>query len=106
MIPNPLFQNVTFSSTNYETGITYDIKLNDAICGLTLVRVLPLVSGLVSNTGYYSMRMQRLSILYGFKADFVFGLKCLIKQHSLFIISVGMISSIFLFSFGIRVCEM
>jgi hypothetical protein len=106
LIPNYFTRGRFWTSKNYETGFTYKVYLNDALCAMTIVRVLPMLHGIVVNTGYNSIRMQRLSRMMGFKADFVFTIKCLIKSHPLMILSIGFLGSVFIFAFTIRVCEL
>lgn len=106
MIPNYFMKGNFWTSRNYETGITYKVFFNDAMCALTIVRIVPMLHGIVVNTGFNSIRMQRLSRMLGFKADFIFTIKCLIKQHPLSVLTIGFIGSVFIFAFTIRVCEL
>lgn len=57
MIPNILMKGKSWISKNYETGISYQIDLNDSLCAMTLVRVVPMLNGIVSNTDFHSIRM-------------------------------------------------
>lgn len=65
-----------------------------------------MVSGLVNNTEFYSMRMQNLGRMLGFDVSFLFALKCLIKKYPVLVLSIGLFGSVFIFSFCIRVCEL
>ena len=106
MVPNWFFKDRYWISRNYETGITYNVYWNDAMCSLAIIRVIPLVHGLIVNTGYHSIRMQRLSRMLGFKADQSFAIKCLLKNHPITMLFVSFCGSVFIFAYTIRVCEM
>jgi hypothetical protein len=93
-------------SKNYETGISYQIDLNDSLCAMTLVRVVPMLNGIVSNTDFHSIRMQRLGKMFGFKADFLFTIKCMIKIYPISVTVISFFGSVFIFAFAIRVCEL
>ena len=105
-MPNPFWKDFYWISKNYETGIRYRVYMNDALSITVIVRVVPLVAGLICNTNFYSMRMQNLGRMLGFEVNFLFALKCLIKKYPIKVLSIGLFSSVFIFSFTIRVCEL
>lgn len=106
IIPSPYYEDYFWISLNYETEIRYQIKLNEAICVLTIFRVVHLLYGVVTNTNYFTLRMQRLTKMVGCEVSFLFAIKCMIKKQPITFIILALFISIFVFSFCIRICEM
>ena len=106
MIPSPYYEDFYWTSQNYDTGLSYNIKLNEAICVLTIFRVVHLFYGIITNSSYFTLRMQRLTRMVGSEVNFLFAIKCMIKKQPIAFIIVSLFISIFVFSFCIRICEM
>lgn len=106
MIPSPYYEDYKWTSLNYETEILYDIRLNEAICVCVIFRTVHLFYGIVTNTVYFSLRMQRLSKMVGCEVGFIYAIRCLVKKKPIIFVFVALFVSIFVFSFCIRICEM
>ena len=105
MIPTPYYEGIYWVSLNYETQVRYQIKLNEAICILVMFRIVHLFYGIITNSAYFSLRMQRLSKMVGCEVDSLFAIKCYVKKKPILFITTALFVSIFVFSFCIRVCE-
>lgn len=106
IIPSPYYEGQFWNSTNYETGITYQVKLNEAICAMTIFRVVHLLYGIITNTQYFTLRMQRLSSMVGSEISLIFAIRCMLKKQPITFIISAFVGSIYIFSFCIRICEM
>lgn len=106
MIPTPYYEGQYWESVNYETGITYQIKMNEAVCVLTILRVLHLLYGIITNTKYFTLRMQRLTSMVGAEVSFMFAIKSMLKKQPITFTIVAFLGSIYVFSFCIRICEL
>lgn len=106
VIPSPYFENLYWDTYNYDTGITYQIKMNETLCALTVFRIIHLLYGVITNTTYFTLRMQRLSSMVGSEVSFMFAIRCMLYKQPITFTVVAFLGSIYIFSFCIRICEM
>jgi hypothetical protein len=106
VIPTPYYENTYWNSYNYETQITYQIKMNEAVCALTIFRVIHLLYGIITNTTYFTLRMQRLTSMVGAEVSFMFAIRSMLKKQPITFTISAFLGSIYIFSFCIRICEL
>eukprot|EP01016_Furgasonia_blochmanni_P035957 TRINITY_DN4045_c0_g1_i1.p1 TRINITY_DN4045_c0_g1~~TRINITY_DN4045_c0_g1_i1.p1 ORF type:complete len:355 (-),score=47.55 TRINITY_DN4045_c0_g1_i1:720-1784(-) len=103
--PTPLLMGITFQNYNPYEKKTIIYHANDILYIAMLMRVFIVVRVLLDNTKYYSTRAQRLCDMYGCEPGFLFSVKCLMKMRPFPILFIGMVLSILVFGFALRVCE-
>lgn len=72
---------------------------------MTILRVVHLLYGIITNTQYFTLRMQRLSSMVGSEVSLIFAIRCMLKKQPITFIIVAFVGSIYIFSFCIRICE-
>ena len=59
MIPTSYYHGMVLENTNYETGITFNFRVNDVFVMMAMVRLVPIGIGLINNCEYNNIRIHR-----------------------------------------------
>jgi potassium intermediate/small conductance calcium-activated channel subfamily N protein 2 len=103
--PMPFIHDETFLETNKN----YDVKIrhwyNDLLLGWSFVRIYLVIRCVLANSFYMSTRAQRVCQMNGCYANFMFAIKCLMKDQAYLVLMGNLIMSMFYFGYLIRIFD-
>ena len=106
VIPVESWSNIVFQNFNYEKNLVTFYKLNDLLTLAMNFRLIIVLDIILRNQKYSSLAMLKILEKYQIEINVLFILKCLMKKRPYTIFIWALLVSIFLFTYGIRICEM
>ena len=110
--PMPWFWNIRIYFDNF---MKYDTELkafsivyyhvNEILTLIMLLRIILIIRTLLMMSNWYCNRTSRVCNMYACEADYLFVIKCSMKERPYTIITIAMLVSIFSFGYAVRICE-
>lgn len=80
-------------------------KVNHLLCLVSFLQIFLIIPSFFISSNYQSLRSQRIADMYGFRASYVYALKCWFKDNSVFKVLMVFILWFAFCAFGIRIAE-
>lgn len=84
---------------------TFYYHVNEILTLFMLLRVILIIRTLLMMSSWYCNRTYRVCNLYACEADYLFVIKCSMKERPYTIIAIAMLNSIIFFGYAVRICE-
>jgi hypothetical protein len=103
--PMPFFYDYTFAEVNGNYDITIQHWYNDLFLAWSFCRIYLVLRCIMANSFYMSTRAQRVCQMNGCYSNYMFSIKCLMKDQAYVVLMSNLMMSMFYFGYLIRIFD-